>query len=98
MLAIPRSTPQAVVRSARLMLGAIGGYALTNGYIGFVGAALASMGWPKGEAVYFGLLSGMALFVSVLIWFAATRRLAALSLAVLVAAAFMNIVAPLMTS
>ena len=84
------------MRTARLCLGALGGYAFTDGYIAFTGAILTRIGLARGEAAFFALFTGLIVFVAVFIWAAATRRFIRTALAVIIVAGAFKVSAPYM--
>lgn len=81
-------------RTHRVALGLVGGYFLTDGYIAFLSAGLPRVGMPPAEAVYFGLLTGLVLFVGLAVWVASTRFIGRLTIATLVLSSTLILAAP----
>ncbi|MEM9170390.1 MAG: hypothetical protein AAGC56_12145 [Pseudomonadota bacterium] len=85
-------------RSSRTLLALGGGYGLTNGYIAFLAAGLPRLGVPPAEAAYFGLLTGLVLFVGFAVWAAATRHLVLMTGAAIALAVALTATAPIIAS
>lgn len=62
------------IKTVRLCLGLFGGYAFTAAYIGLAAVLLSQLGMARGEATSFAILSGVFVYVGVLVWAAATSR------------------------
>lgn len=62
-------------RVVRLLVGTIGGYAFTAGYIAIAAIAIAATGISRAEAVTLAYVSGLIIYVFIVIWSAATRAL-----------------------
>ena len=63
-------------RTFRLGLAFVGAYFITAAFISVTGIGLSRLGMSPGEATYLGLLVGMLLFCSLIVWVAATKYLA----------------------
>ncbi|MEM9623009.1 MAG: hypothetical protein AAF993_15265 [Pseudomonadota bacterium] len=59
----------------RLVLGLVGGFAFTAGYIATGGVLFNAAGLSAGDAVTLAVFTGLLLFVALLIWCAATTHL-----------------------
>lgn len=70
-----RLSRSAAERTARICLGLAGGYAVTATYIGLVAVLLSLLGFPRGEATSFGILSGVVVYLGVIIWTASALEL-----------------------
>ena len=89
---------QTLSRTLRVLIGAVGGYAFTNGYIAFVGALLPRLGLATGEAVAFAVLSGILVFLGIVILATATASPVRTTAVIAVAATAMIFGAPLLVS
>ncbi|MEM6638943.1 MAG: hypothetical protein AAF610_03490 [Pseudomonadota bacterium] len=90
---MPSTKSQTLHRSWRLVLALIGGYALTLGYMSLVSVALPLTGVVRSEAAVIGLLTGMVVYVVVIIWCASSRHLLRVSLLVPSIAAICHVTA-----
>jgi len=70
-------------RTFRLGLAFVGAYFLTAAFISTTGNGLTRLGMSPGEASHLGLLLGLFLFCGLVVWVAATRYLARMSIAVI---------------
>ena len=62
------------MKSARLFVGVVGGYAATSGYFALIAVLLTRIGWLPGEATAIAILSRMFVYVAVIIWSAAAMH------------------------
>ena len=85
-------------RAARVAVAAIGGYAFTNGYIALVGALLSRLGLATGEAVAFATMTGLLVFLGVVVLAVATKALLRTTALIAVTSAGMIFGAPLLVS
>lgn len=81
-------------RAIRLMVGVIGGYLFTNGFIAIVGAGLPHLGVPQSEALFLAIILGFMIYLLVMFWVIVTRHLSLVSSSILGFAALMLITAP----
>ncbi|MEL7128441.1 MAG: hypothetical protein AAGK23_02750 [Pseudomonadota bacterium] len=98
MTALARKLPDWMDRTVRLALGLIGGYFVTNSYIGFTGVALSELGLARGEAASFAILTSAFVFVGLIVWSAATRRLFRTAIVVIASSIIMAICTPYLTA
>lgn len=77
-------------RTFRVTLALVGGYLLTAGYISFTSAGLPKLGMNAGEAAFFGLLTGLLIFVGFAVWVAATKFIARMAIASVLAIVLLN--------
>lgn len=70
-------------RTFRLGLAFVGAYFITAAFISVTGIGLSRLGMSPGESTYVGLLIGMLLFCGLVVWIAATKYLARMSIAVI---------------
>lgn len=85
-----------LTRSLRLVVGLVGGYFVTSGFIAALGSALLLTGMATSEALTLALLLGFCLFPALVIWAAATRRLVIFSAAMLVLAVVLDLSSPML--
>ena len=65
----------------RLAIAVLGGYALSASIVAFSALALSEMAaWPRSEAVVLSSMLGFVIYLSVLIWAFAEKRVARLGL------------------
>lgn len=89
------SAPTTGSKAVRIALGLVGGYAFTGGYMAIGPVLLAHLGVNRGEALLIGVMTGFLVFVGVIVWAAATRHLIRTTAAVVICAALMIYLAPL---
>ncbi|MEL6827026.1 MAG: hypothetical protein AAFN91_12320 [Pseudomonadota bacterium] len=70
-------------RMFRLGLAFVAAYFITAAFISVTGIGLSRLGMSPGEATYVGLLLGMLLFCGLVVWVAATKYLARISVALI---------------
>lgn len=82
-------------RVLRLLVGMLGGYGFTAGYIALIGSLLSWLGMHRAEAVTLAFVSGLIVYVFVVIWAAATTALLRTGLIIIAASGLMIVVAPI---
>lgn len=80
------------------MLALAGGYLIAAAYIRLLAAGLSKLGLNPGEAAYFGLMSGLVLYVVYALWVAATRFLARMVGGTVVAVLSLNVLSSTLAS
>ncbi|MEM9057575.1 MAG: iron transporter [Pseudomonadota bacterium] len=85
-------------RAGRILFALFGGYFLTAGYISAVAVALSALGLARSEAASLGLMTGMIVYVTIVLWVAATPRPLRLAAGIAVAAIGLHLGATLLTA
>lgn len=62
------------IRVLRLLLASVGGYLFATGFIAFLGTGLPHLSVERSEAVLLGSVLGLAAFLVVIIWAAASNK------------------------
>ncbi|MEM1389621.1 MAG: hypothetical protein AAGG45_00965 [Pseudomonadota bacterium] len=71
---------------------------MTAAHIGFVGVLLPVFGANPGEAAFFGLLSGLVIYLGAAIWVAATRHIILVSTSVVLLIGALRLLTPFLYS
>ncbi len=65
-----------ITRTLRLLIGGIGGYFFSNGFMAIIGLSLPHLGMAQSESLILAIVIGLFIYISIILWVIATRHLA----------------------
>jgi hypothetical protein len=84
----------AIQVSSKLLIAILAGYAFTSGYVALSSILLVKLGMPMGEAAVLNGMLGFILYLYVILWVFATKKLWRTSAIIILMAVAMIVVSP----